>query len=294
MKFSLNYILIIFFHFFNRILKRFNLKLSKYSNFLEILKGNNLIFSNFVLKKISKKQIKLIEKFLKKIKIIDSGYGLIRIGRNTDGGYLIPNILNQIDFCFSPGVGFSSFFEDHLANFKIKSFLADGTVNYQGQHDFTKKNLNIFNDSKNIKLESWISEKVKDKNNNRLILQMDVEGSELEILNSTTKAILDRFKCIIIEFHNFHDILNPIGLKIYLNVLNKILKTHHIVHVHPNNNSRTLTINKKDIANLYEITFINKKITRHVKKINYNLPHRLDKKCNPDFSDIKCPKIFYK
>ena len=92
MKFSLNYILIIFFHFFHRILKRFNLKLSKYSNFLEILKGNNLIFSNFVLKKISKKQIKLIEKFLKKIKIIDSGYGLIRIGRNTDGGYLIPNI----------------------------------------------------------------------------------------------------------------------------------------------------------------------------------------------------------
>jgi hypothetical protein len=293
MKLILSYILI-FANFLNRLLKKFNFKISKHSNFLEILKGNNLIFLNFILKKSSKKQIKLIEKFLKSIKIIDSGYELIRIGRNTDGGYLIPNILNQIDFCFSPGVGLSTFFEDHLAKFKIKSFLADGTVDYQGQHYFVKKNLNIFNDSKNIKLDSWISEKIKDKNNNRLILQMDIEGSELEVLNATNKAILDRFKCIIIEFHNFHEILNPIGLKIYSNVLNKILKTHHIVHVHPNNNSRILNINNKDIANIYEITFINKKITRYIKKINYNLPHKLDKKCNLDFSEIKCPKVFYK
>ena len=49
---------------------------------------------NLILNKLNKNQKKLINDFLKKIKIIDSGYKLIRIGGNNDGGYLIPNILD--------------------------------------------------------------------------------------------------------------------------------------------------------------------------------------------------------
>ena len=105
---------------------------------------------------------------------------------------------------------------------------------------------------------------------------------------------LKRFKCIVIEFHNFHDIINPIALKIYSSIFNKILKTHFIVHMHPNNISRVLTINKNNISNLYEITFINKKVAKYIKKINYEMPHKLDEKCCSDLDEIKCPKIFYK
>ena len=105
---------------------------------------------------------------------------------------------------------------------------------------------------------------------------------------------LDRFKCIIVEFHNFHSILNFFGLRIYSDIFDKLLKTHYIVHVHPNNDSYNLIINKNNIPDTLEFTFINKKNAKHNKNINYALPHPLDKKNVENIRDIKCPEIFYK
>jgi hypothetical protein len=277
-----------------KILNKFNLQLSFNSKFLELLKGNNITFQEFVIKKINKNQIKEINNFLKKIIIIDSGYQLIRIGENYDGGYLVPNILNEIDFCFSAGVGQSASFEDHLSKFGCQSFLVDGTVNNVGRHNFIKKNLNIFNNKKNITLDSCVNSKIEDKFNDRLLLQMDIEGSEVEILCNTNSKLLNRFKIMIIEFHNFHDIINSISLKFYKKVFFKILKTHYIVHIHPNNTSRILNINNNNISNIFEITFVNKKISKYSKKISNNLPHKLDQKNNEHLPEVKCPDIFYR
>ena len=92
--------------------------------------------NNFLLRSFDKDKV---ENFLKKIKIIDSGHELIRIGANTEGGYLSPDILDQVEYCFSPGVGNSDTFENHLLKYNIKSFQADDTVDYIGIHNFTKK-----------------------------------------------------------------------------------------------------------------------------------------------------------
>ena len=242
---------------------------------------------------ITKKDKNEIYFFFKKIEIIDSGHELIRIGPNFDGGYLVPNILDQIEFCFSPGVGNCSSFENNLSNYNIKSFLADNTVDYFGKHNFIKKNLNSFSDEKNITLEDWVNEKISSRSNNNLLLQMDIEGSEIECLYNTSINCLDRFKIIIIEFHHFHYILNHLGLKIYNDLFDKILKTHHIVHIHPNNVGPTLNICSNEITNGYEITFINKKDCKYVKKINYSLPHKYDYKNVSSLPDVKCAKIFY-
>jgi hypothetical protein len=234
---------------------------------------------------------KAVSQFLDKIKIIGSSYEIIRIGDNEDGGYLCPNILNQIKFNFSPGVGYLTSFEDHLLNYNIKSYLADGTVNYEGNHDFLQKNLNTFNDEKNITLDDWVNDKVKSECND-LMLQMDIEGCELEVLYHTN--ILDRFKIIIIEFHHFHNIVNKLGLKIYNDIFDKIFRTHQIFHIHPNNASSILRINGINIPDMMEITFINNKISTVRKKVDYELPHKLDRKNMKYLSDIKCPEKFYK
>jgi hypothetical protein len=262
-------------------------------------KFNQFIKNIFINKnlKLSRFNQDKVKSFLKKIKITDSGHELIRIGANTDGGYLLPGILDQVEYCFSPGVGNSDTFENHLLKYNIKSFLADGTVNFNGKHNFIKKNLNSFNDDKNIRLEDWISEKLPtpiNKLNKKLLLQMDIEGSEIEVLYNVSLECLDRFKIIIIEFHNFHDIFTHLGLKIYNNLFDKILKTHNIVHIHPNNYSGTVNFLNNKISELYEITFINKKDCKYVKKIDYNLPHKLDHRCDPSLPEIKCPEIFYK
>ena len=71
-------------------------------------KINNLIKKvffkfNLILNKYNDNTKKLVDQFLIKIKIIDSGHKLIRIGADSDGRYLILDILDQIEYCFSPG-----------------------------------------------------------------------------------------------------------------------------------------------------------------------------------------------
>ena len=54
---------------------------------------------------------------------------LIRIGGDGDGGYLLPNVLDDVSYCFSPGVDYTANFEKELSEkFNIKSFMADASV----------------------------------------------------------------------------------------------------------------------------------------------------------------------
>ena len=70
-----------------------------------------------------------IENVINYFKPTLTNYKLIRIGENNDGGYLIPDILNEIKYCFSAGVGHTNKFESDLKRFEVKSFLADKVNN---------------------------------------------------------------------------------------------------------------------------------------------------------------------
>ena len=70
----------------------------------------------------------LYKKFFNKLKIFDTGHKLIRVGPDFDGGYVLPDILNEIEFCYSPGVGHTSEFEKQISEKNIKCFLADYNV----------------------------------------------------------------------------------------------------------------------------------------------------------------------
>ena len=67
-----------------------------------------------------------IEFFISKFKENYKSTKLVRIGGDGDGGYLLPNILEKIKFCFSAGVGNVSNFEKELSQkYQIKSFMID-------------------------------------------------------------------------------------------------------------------------------------------------------------------------
>lgn len=71
---------------------------------------------------------KEILSLIRKLRPHDCGVDLIRLGGAGDGGYLIPDDLEGIEYCFSPGVGKLSKFEDDLAERHIRSYLADSSV----------------------------------------------------------------------------------------------------------------------------------------------------------------------
>jgi hypothetical protein len=231
--------------------------------------------------------------FAKMCKIYDTGLDLLRIGPKSDGGYLVPNILKEIEYCYSPGVGLSTKFEDHLLfDYNIKSFTADGTIkNPNSKHIFLEKNIGIESDDKEITLKSWIESNTP--NNKNLILQMDIEGQELEVLLSTHSDILALFKIMIIEFHDFIEIRTKLGLRLYKALFEKLLKTHTIYHIHPNNMQGQILIKGIYFPKIIEIGFVKSTLIKQKRNLNYKLPHKLDVKNYQANPEIYLDKIFY-
>lgn len=80
------------------------------------------------LKLISTTEKSKIFRFINSIKPLQTEHDLIRLGGDSDGGYLIPNDLDSISRCFSPGVGYSASFEYDIASFGVNCFIADYSV----------------------------------------------------------------------------------------------------------------------------------------------------------------------
>lgn len=140
-----------------------------------------------------------IHNFLAKLHPVKIDHQLVRIGSHNDGGYLIPDDFDGIEACFSPGVGFSTNFEEDLAQIGIRSFLADGSLEkLQSENkmlQFINKYLGDQNTNTKIRLEDWITTSLNDVRGD-LILQMDIEGGEYLVINEGVNLVL----CIIYHF----------------------------------------------------------------------------------------------
>ena len=276
--------------------------LSKIKTVTRILKKQGLItLLNYIMVKfkipiyLNDFKIKNFNEFISYLKIYDIGIELIRVGPNSDGGYLVPNILKEIEFCYSPGVGDSSFFEDQLLKeYNIKSFLADGTLlnEINTDHLFIKKNIDLHNSAETITMETWVNEYTK--NNKNLMLQMDIEGAELEILNNLNSDFLNRFKILIIEFHDLMLVKNKIAYDLFFKLFKKLNQTHTICHIHPNNMAGEFLLSGYRFPKLAEITFIKNDLIKKKEKIKKQLPHPMDYKNYNSNPEIKLSSIFYK
>jgi len=228
------------------------------------------------------------------LKPYNLGHELIRVGGSGDGGYLIPNLLNKIDFCFSPGVGKISEFELELKLNGIKSFLADYSVEAPAADNlfnFTKKYIKSFNSDISININDWIETSVEEKENN-FLMQMDIEGDEYEVINSISEKNLKRIKILIIEFHHLQFLTNQVFLDIFKSVIIKLRNFFEINHIHPNNCCGISKINNVSLPNVMEVTFLNKELVKEKVKIN-KLPHKLDAKNVEEKNNIILPDYWY-
>ncbi|MAL64474.1 MAG: hypothetical protein CMF94_00070 [Candidatus Marinimicrobia bacterium] len=225
----------------------------------------------------------------------DLGYDLIRVGDNKDGGYLIPNCLDDIKFCFSAGVDDKVSFENDLYNRNIKSFLADYSQESKRVPEkfiFEKKYIKSFNSSDALNINDWISSKKEVIKSENLIFQIDVEGYEYEIINSIEEKKLDQIKILIIEFHDLEYSGNRIIYQMIDSVMKKILKKFDVAHIHPNNWKEPTLINGLKFPSNLEATFLNKNFVKSKGKINF-LPHKLDVKNVLSNPDVKLDNYWY-
>ena len=259
-------------------------------NLLEIL--TNKLINRYDYGLFSTVEHLKVKKLIHSIKAHNLGYKLLRVGPNGDGGYLMPDILSKITACFSPGVGKVHGFEEDLLKRGIKIYMTDKTVEKpdlsKKNYEFLKKNIGSYDDEETITIDTWI-------NNSEIhnkILQMDIEGSEYEAINSISESNLKKIQVMIIEFHHFEQVLTKMGYLVVKNVFHKILKYFDVAHIHPNNCCGSYKIKELVIPSTLEITFLNKELTLNKEKIE-NIPNELDFKNIENKPDIFLDKNWY-
>lgn len=218
-----------------------------------------------------------------------SPFPLIRIGGDRDGAYLLPDDLQGIKACFSPGVSNRKDFEDDLLNrYGIASHMCDyssdvdkfRTSLIRGQ-TFKKKWLDVNGRDDSISLENWVCELVPNSEDD-LLLQMDIEGAEYRNLLKTPDAILRRFRIVVIELHGLGVCNRPYDFNKELGPLLVRLNKHFVcVHAHPNNccGEFQLAGSKLNIPNVLELTLLRRdRWENFSEKDCYSpmLPHPLD------------------
>jgi len=221
---------------------------------------------------------------------------LIRIGGDADGGYLIPNDLEGVRYCFSPGVADRSTFELDLASRGIRSFLADYSVDEppikSDMFHFTKKHLGALNNAKFTTLQKWIENSVS-RDTKDFILQMDIEGGEYEVILDTPTSVWERFRIVVVEFHDLQDIFSQSGIKFIGHCFLKLLLSFRVVHIHPNNTLPIAGRNGLQVPSILEITFLRRDRVRSSERCEV-FPHPLDQPNCADGPDIVLPDCWFR
>jgi hypothetical protein len=236
----------------------------------------------------------LLRDFILALKPVTSNHNLIRIGGEGDGGYLVPDDLDNINSCFSPGVCEVANFELEFANRGIKCFLADYSVESPPIHhalfDFEKKYLGQENNSIYMTLENWVNRKAPDQSD--FVLQMDIEGAEYEVIFDTSSETLRKFRILVIEFHRLEAVIVKYGFDLINFTFRKLLKDFEIVHIHPNNAAKPKVYETFEIPPTMEFTFLRKdRISSRQPTLIF--PHYLDRPTAPNNKDYPLPKCWY-
>ena len=240
-------------------------------------------------------EIDKVRGLLAKLHPITCSRELIRVGPDGDGGYLLPNDLDGIQACFSPGVGALSGFEKQCADFGMEVFLADASVERPAENHprfhFTRKFIGASTHGEFITLADWVRSSYPESQGD-LLLQMDIEGFEYETLLNIPTDLQQRLRIIVIEFHHLEYLFSKPLFEVYSRAFEKLLATHRCVHIHPNNFYGTFQVKGMEIPQLAEFTFYrNDRISKPEYATVY--PHPLDRD-NFEGKSFPLPKSLYR
>lgn len=223
---------------------------------------------------------------------------LRRIGSPADGGYLVPDDLEGIVGCISPGVSTEVSFDLALAELGIPVFLADASVPgppvAHPRFHFHRKHIHpaaaadrmSLNDLYSLALASLPSE-------GDLLLEMDIEGAEYAALLELSSEHLARTRILVIEFHGLRHLFSRFGLRMLGPVFEKLLERHAVVHAHPNNAARLLRRREIAIPQVMELTFLRRDRAFLASREPLRFPHPLDRDNVPDNPHLALPPCWH-
>lgn len=207
---------------------------------------------------------------------------LVRVGNpNGDGGYLVPESqINCVSHVFSPGVSDNFSFETYFANKGKKCFLIDGSVEASQVKtndliEFQQLWLSTYDSTNSVTLDTWIKSSVGESND--LLLQMDIEGAELQVIGLSKSEVLIRFRVIVLEIHELNSIFTSAGLKLFEIAIRKLTENHLPIHLHVNNAGASIALGGQHYPDTIEVTLIRKDLVATDRGVA-TIPNSLDRK----------------
>lgn len=229
---------------------------------------NQIFLTKEILQNISK-VIQLTQPHIAKIP-------LTRIGKNSDGGYVVGEV-SQSKLCLNLGVGIEVSADLDLIsqNFKIHAF--DGSVTNPLPNEplfiFIQKNIGY---AKDLEITTTLKKIFSDNPEfeHLDLLMLDIEGNEHQVLNEELPFII-KAKQIVVEFHGLELLADDEYSNNLIETLSKLSETHFPIHVHANNSGGTLPIGGASWPTILEVTFLKKEFC--TENLNYGpFPGPLD------------------
>ena len=221
------------------------------------------------------------------------GPNLVRVGGESDGGYLVPDDFSGVSTLLSPGVAATWEFERALGDdFGIRSEMVDGSVDAPpGLTDlqrFQRKWLATTNGPDRLTLGAWVRQS-RVGTPGDLVLQMDIEGAEFKVLRSCSLETLRHFRWAVVEFHGLDRMASSLTLRTrILPALRRMDQVFHPVHVHPNNCCGVVDIRGLIVPKVLEVTYLRR--DRFVAGAPMGaFPHPLDRSCVKGEPPIELP-----
>lgn len=125
------------------------------------------------------------------------------------------------------------------------------------------------------------------------VLQMDIEAAEYHVLLDVSDETLKRFRIMVIEFHRLNRIFSRFQFDVIKATFDKLLRFHHVVHIHPNNVSRSVIKRGLEVPPVMEFTFHRKDRTELDGNAHLEFPHPLDADNVSSRPSVRLPELWW-
>jgi hypothetical protein len=268
---------------FNKILALFNLRVIALSSWREQRRYDSLATSV-----PAQKRILNLAKFLAPRHAV--GQRKIRVGSRYDGGYVCLDDFAEISAAFSFGIGQDDHWDVDIADRGIIVYQFDHTVQSPPRlHTncrFYRKKIVAVKDSESVESISSLVANLSEVGLASIVLKIDIEHNEWQVLLSTPREDLCKFRQIICEFHGFDKIEDNEWYQQALAVLEKLNLDHQVVHVHGNNYAPWIIVGGVPFPGLLEVTYANRSCYSFG-STDESFPISLDAPNVPDKPDLR-------
>ncbi len=218
------------------------------------------------------------------------GKTLVRKGRDFDGGYVMLNDRLENATVYSLGISDDVSWDLDMAKLGCEVFQYDHTIerfplDHPKFHSFKIGICERPSDNPVMKTIDELIEINNHRDENDIILKMDIEGGEWKVFEAMAESTLTRFSQIILELHWITVLDDTNHLRRLITALEKLNKTHQLIHLHANNYGRVAFVGGTLLPDSLEVAYVRKEdhTFSECKKI---FPTELDMPCNHNAADV--------